>query len=242
MRLRTISPSLPDELLEALEACDIKTDVELLFSMTPMEIYRKISPTSIPLADLIAEVDRVAATAAAPAICTEDILERETTRHDAPSTEYSSGIPELDGLVAGFADPKLIEVSGDKGSCKTLLALQVAVRHLSSCPDHNALWVDTTGDFSIDRVIPILQDCHGLPGVNTAAARLRLGLAFDLDTLYEVLRPLESSHQPEPTRLLIIDNITPLFRPTLSAVSAQGEFMRFWYVATRSEHEKIGPF
>ena len=120
MRLRTISPPLTDELLEALEACKIKTDVELLFTMTPMEIYRKISPTSIPLADLIAEVDRVAAIAAAPAICAEDILEREATRHDAPSTEYSSGIPELDGLVAGFAGPKLIEVSGDKGSCKTV--------------------------------------------------------------------------------------------------------------------------
>lgn len=87
------------------------------------------------------------------------------------------------------------------------------MRNLSSRPDHNALWIDTTGDFSIDRVVPILQSFHHLvyfsechvssytvysrhqPGVDTAAARLQLALAFDLDTLYEVLRPLESSYQ-----------------------------------------------
>lgn len=121
MRLRTISPPLSDELIAALEAYNIRTDADILFSATPMEIYQKISPTSIPLADFIAEVNRVASIAATPVGCADEILERETTRHAAYSIqEHSSGIPELDDLVAGFNGPKLIELSGDRGSCKTV--------------------------------------------------------------------------------------------------------------------------
>ncbi|KAJ3555745.1 hypothetical protein NM688_g2406 [Phlebia brevispora] len=226
MRLRTITPPLPEELLELLEECNIKTDAELLFSATPMEIYERIAPCSITLAELISEIKRIAAINAAPVIYGDALYEREKMRHyEDTDQEYTSGLSELDDLVGGFHVPGIIEISGDRDTGKSALALQVVVRHLSARADHSALWIDTTGDLSIDRVIPILNACDPLPGVDTAATRLQLALAFDLDTIYQALEAAQAPGQSQPVKIIVIDSVTPIFRPLLSAISAQGHAM-----------------
>ncbi|EKM58400.1 uncharacterized protein PHACADRAFT_91096 [Phanerochaete carnosa HHB-10118-sp] len=223
MRLRTVDPSLPEDLLNALDELGIRTDADFIFSGTPMELYKRLPLGTVTLAELTAFIDQVIQYAAASGVRGDVLLQREDDqlRGHHPE-EFLSGVPELDKLTGGFAGPRVIEVSGDRGSGKTVLALQVVMRHLSLIPASAAMWIDTTGDFSADRLTPVVQSLTHHPAIATAAERLQISLAFDIESMQEVLDSLQHGTQASRTRLLVIDNITPIFRPLLSVVSSQG--------------------
>jgi len=131
------------------------------------------------------------------------------------------------------------------------------------------LWIDSTGDFSADRALEVLHtiseeqhpskpsmdlDSDSNPfepsppsienALEDALTRLRVSVAFDIQTAYEIFDSLglstnsavnNASHHFSETstdpaaqtmftsiRCIVIDPITPLLSPHLSAASAQG--------------------
>jgi len=118
---------------------------------------------------------------------------------------------------------RLIEVSGDKGSGKTSLLLQLVLHHLVYHLQSSVLWIDTTGDFSAVRAAEILE-LYDVPGASLALERLQVSVAFEVDAVHEVLEELRLSlSNPRfRTRAIVVDSVTPLFGPLLSPVSSQG--------------------
>jgi RAD51-like protein 3 len=121
MRLRTVDPPLPSALLAALEGIGIRTDADLIFYGPPMELYKKLPLGTVTLAELTAAVEAVVRYVAAPGVCGEKLLEKVERRLASyPAEEFSSGIPQLDKLIGGFGGSRVIEISGDRGSGKTV--------------------------------------------------------------------------------------------------------------------------
>ncbi|KAH9912282.1 uncharacterized protein B0H18DRAFT_1217175 [Fomitopsis serialis] len=225
MRLQTLVPSPPQTLLDALAQVGIRTDTDLLFSATPVDIFRKLPSGTLSLHDFHSFVAQVTRQAAAPAVCGDVLFEQGKRREESDLySEPTTGVRQLDQLLGGLAPPRVIEVSGDRGSGNPLRS--VVLRHLSS--DHNlgALWIDTTGEFSADRIPPLLESYEGC-AVSTTLERLQVALAFDIETAQDVLEMIRttlSTHPDAPpvVRCVVVDTVTALLSPLLSAVSSQG--------------------
>ncbi|KAI0084136.1 P-loop containing nucleoside triphosphate hydrolase protein [Irpex rosettiformis] len=225
MRLKAIVPALPADLISALDDCGVRTDADLLFnSGTAMQLYEKLPEGVVTLAQLERYIRRVTEFASAPMFTGEDLVAQETKQR-ATFIPISTGVPQLDEIINGTDGPKVLEISGDHGTGKTLFALQVVMRHLASHAGHAALWIDTTGDFSATSLQSFTAVYDHLPATHSAAERLQLLLAFDVNAVQEALDILKSSQASKNTCCLVIDSITPIFRPLLSAVSSQGHAM-----------------
>ncbi|KDQ57033.1 hypothetical protein JAAARDRAFT_58515 [Jaapia argillacea MUCL 33604] len=241
MRLSSLIPLLPEHLVKALEICDIRTDTDLLFSGSPLDILHQLPPNTVNLPDLTKYIEQVIEKASAPAIRGDEWLARESQA----TSNLSSGVTELDDILKGFSSPCLLEFSGSKGSGKTALALHLVLRHLVNNPDAGALWIDTLADFSVERVSETLAKFDQETS-STVLERLQVSLVFDIEAVHDVLEELRSklsSETPISTgvvvRYVVIDAITPLLAPLLSAVSSQGHaimttFMRQLSVLTET--------
>ena len=116
MRLSTI-PSLPINLVAALEQCAIKTETDLLFTYTPTEVFQRLPPETISLHDLRTWITFVAHSVMAPGVRGDELLLKANAREEA---SLFCGLPALDGLLGGFGGPRVLEISGDKGAGKTV--------------------------------------------------------------------------------------------------------------------------
>ncbi|KAI0671322.1 P-loop containing nucleoside triphosphate hydrolase protein [Trametes maxima] len=230
MRLQQFSPPIQPEIVRALQDIGIKTDTDLLLSDDSTSIFRRLpSDVGISLLDFRRAVAEVAALASATPECGERLLEAEEQRQeDVFANNMTLGVPDVDALLGNFSPPRIVELSGDSGSGKTALALQLALRHLSRVDDSSVLWVDSTSDFSPERVSLMLEQMGGTHSPNILE-RLQVSMAFDIEAVHEVLETLRqsmgtgSSYSGSPvTRLIVIDSITPLVGPMLSATSSQG--------------------
>ncbi|KAE9395845.1 hypothetical protein BT96DRAFT_942151 [Gymnopus androsaceus JB14] len=90
-----------------------------------------------------------------------------------------------------------------------------------------ALWIDTTGDFSVERAVQILEDYQQTPDdLEATLEKLHISTAVDVESIQEIIRALDlqfSGPEDSPRiKCIVIDSITPLLGPYLSAVSAQG--------------------
>lgn len=169
MFLRNIQSALPENIIETLENLGIKTDEDLLFGDV-IEIWQKVTDESISLQDLKDARSLVASQQAAPIVRADVLLgEQSLQRETREDNVIFCGVNDLDNLVSGFGQHRVLEISGDKGtgktvrtpshkftetntSCYQILALQVCVQHLAARSDSGAVWIDTTGEFSIDSV------------------------------------------------------------------------------------------
>ncbi|KAG6828880.1 hypothetical protein H0H92_006436 [Tricholoma furcatifolium] len=240
MRLAAVVPPLSGDIVSALENCGIRTDIDLLFKSI-IELYRQLPPESnISLLDLKNAVSLTAQSASAPFLSGAEMLAQEKEGNEQAPT-LLSGVSDLDSLLGGFGGRRVIEISGDRQTGKTALALNIILRHLSESEDARAVWVDTTGDFSVERAAEILKTFES-EASSTALERLQISLAFDIESVYNVLEQLKSSYNvstdPRPT-CVVFDAITPLLSPLLSAVSARGhavmtDLMRYLRVFARS--------
>ncbi|KAG6910006.1 hypothetical protein DXG01_014007 [Tephrocybe rancida] len=229
MRLAALIPSLPAEIVTTLDGCGIRTDSDLLFQPLT-DVYRRLpSGLDISLLDLERAVALTAALASAPGVSGVDFLAQETQAQERAPV-LSSGVKGLDDLMGGLGGRRVIEISGDRQSGKTTMVLNTVLRHLSEYSDGHVVWIDTTGDFSVEQTASIIKT-YDFEGASTALDRLQVSLAFDIEAAYNVLDELQ--HASSDTRLscVVFDAITPLLGPLLSAVSAQGhsimtEFMR----------------
>ncbi|KAL1940160.1 hypothetical protein VTO73DRAFT_9111 [Trametes versicolor] len=230
MRLQHFSPPIQNELVQALQDIGIRTDTDLLLSEDPTKIFTRLpQDLGISLLDFRRAVAKVAELASATPTYGDRMLEQELKRQeDIFTDDMRVGVPALDALLGGFSPPRVIEVSGDKGSGKTALALQLSLRHLAQVSDSSVLWIDSNGEFSPERVSTMLQQMDGDLSPNILE-RLQVSLAFDIEAVHEVLETLRqtlssrSSYSELPnTRCIVIDSITPLLGPMLSATSSQG--------------------
>jgi RAD51-like protein 3 len=106
-------------LVESLEQCGIRTDAELLFSAPVFDIFRRLPAGTVTLRDLTKYIDIVAEKTSAPGISAAKLLDLESkARENDP--DLLSGVPELDELLGGFGRHRVIEISGDSQSGKTV--------------------------------------------------------------------------------------------------------------------------
>jgi RAD51-like protein 3 len=177
MRLRSLIPTIPGDIVAVLEACGIRTDADLLFSGSPIDILQRLPPGVVSLADLKAYTALVADNASARGIRGDALYTVELQRQHAYHTDLTCGVDELDALVNGFGGGRVFEISGDRGSGKTvwrtrfhhrisqprhqLLVSQIALRLLATYKEASVLWMDTAGAFSVERTRQMVQHLYG---------------------------------------------------------------------------------
>lgn len=100
---------------------------------------------------------------------------------------------------------------------------------MASYPLQKTVWFDVGGEFDIERTHTISATYGVGPGSVTPEAILEnftVVTCFELATVNEYLRHLENSLLAEPhdsrTRFIVIDSLTPLLAPLLSASPSQG--------------------
>ncbi|KAF7428492.1 hypothetical protein PC9H_007716 [Pleurotus ostreatus] len=236
MRLSSSKFHLPAPLVTALEQTGYTTSADLLFSGSAEDIFCQLPPNTIGFNEFEECLARVLEASGAQGSHASSLLHSQAT--PMPKLCLDTGVDDLDELLMGLGGGStVIEISGDIGSGKSMLATHIALRHLASDPDAQLLWIDTTGNFLVDQVAALLAR-HSGQGVATALARLHLSLAFDLDSAYQALHGLR-----HPS-CVVIDSITPLLGPALSAVSAQGHalmvgFMRHLRAIAQSSNASV---
>jgi hypothetical protein len=124
MRLAALVPTIPLDFVETLEKSGIRTDTELLFSGTAAEIFKRLPPETVSLHELVKYIALVTERAAAPGIRADILLSQESL-----DCELTSGVAELDRLLGGFTGSHVFEISGDKGSGKSVRATTKAPWH-----------------------------------------------------------------------------------------------------------------
>ncbi|KAL4062143.1 P-loop containing nucleoside triphosphate hydrolase protein [Scleroderma citrinum] len=227
MRLHSLIPIIPTNLVSALEDCGIKIDTDLLFfDGTNVELLAKLPPGIVSLRELEEYTSLVAEHASAPAIRADQELEVALLRQRENALNISCGVQELDALVEGFGGGRVFEISGEKGSGKTALALQISLCMLAAHANTAVLWMDTCGDFSLERTLRVASELNIEEATSTVLERLQVSLVLNIETAQNLVSELCSSTASElgapRIRCIVIDSITPLLAPSLTAFSAQG--------------------
>jgi RAD51-like protein 3 len=119
MRLSNLIPSLPQDLIGALEKIGIRTEMDLLFSSSALDIYNRLPAGSITFQDLSYYIELTAELCAAPGASARDLwlLEDEARRKDV---QLATGDEEFDLFLSGLGSRRILELSGDSGSGKTV--------------------------------------------------------------------------------------------------------------------------
>ncbi|KAJ4467516.1 P-loop containing nucleoside triphosphate hydrolase protein [Lentinula lateritia] len=241
MLLKALPPNiLPDGLAAQLASLGISTSTDLIFSSTSLlEIYMRLPSKSISFTDFEACIDSISEKLAAPG------LEAAKLDHETRLDFKMETLSSLDNyLGGGLPCKRIIEISGDKGSGKSVLLLNCVLISLLKNKDISALWIDTTGDFAIEKAVQILEYHRQTPdNMEIILQRLHISTAVDIESVQEIIRALDVqlAHQESIPRMrcIVIDPVTPLLSPYLSAVSSQGHaimlaFMRYLHdLATR---------
>ncbi|OJA11134.1 hypothetical protein AZE42_02359 [Rhizopogon vesiculosus] len=229
MRLDSLVPSIPAELVVALNnSCGIRTDTDILFFGSSLDIIKKLPLGTVTLSDLEKFTQLIAERVSAPGHRGDEIL-AEISGQNERHSQVSCGVRELDDLVGGFGGSRVIEISGEKGSGKTALALQTVIQRLVADVNSSALWIDTSGDFSAEKTVQLVRHFDVAMSENVLE-RLQVSLCFNIEAVRDILESLRISlsslRNVGPTvRCIVIDSVTPLLLPSLSAVSSQGHAM-----------------
>jgi RAD51-like protein 3 len=118
MRLSNLIPSIPAGLVTSLDAIDIRTETDLLFSASTFDVFRRLPGGTISLQQFTDYTDLVAELCAAPAISGYDLLQLENeSRRNA--VELTTGNQELDDFLLGLSAGRVIEISGVRGTGKS---------------------------------------------------------------------------------------------------------------------------
>ncbi|EJU04811.1 hypothetical protein DACRYDRAFT_47534 [Dacryopinax primogenitus] len=233
MRLRAALISLSKQghdyspCADALEEAGLKTSDDLLFTTSTSEQYARLPGGTLSFPEFAALKEDVSKFVAPHPLTGEEayLLAMGT---EAQRYEGLCGVPELDALLGGFGQYGVLEFSGGRESCKTLLAFHIVLRYLSSERKGKALWIDTSNSFNVQRALAVTRLLPGL-GVGDALDRLAYSTCFDVDPALGVLDDIRQSidlrgERVDTTtpRFIVIDAITPLLSKEISSVSSQG--------------------
>jgi len=119
MRLSNMVPSVFADLVVALESIQIRTETDLLFSAPLADIHKRLPAATVSLQMLIELVELVTELCAASGQSSLDLLDLDE-QCTAQGKELSCGNQGVDVLLRGLCGRKVIEISGDKGSGKTV--------------------------------------------------------------------------------------------------------------------------
>ena len=119
MRLANLVPSISAELVALLEEIGIRTESDLLFSATPSEIFSRLRTGVTSLEELESVIDLVTELCAAPGVSALELSGVEAQAR-AQDKELCSGNDDVDLLLRGLGSRKLVQISGDKGSGKSV--------------------------------------------------------------------------------------------------------------------------
>jgi len=129
MHLESLVPSIPAELVAALNSsCGIRTDTDILFFGSSLDIMKRLPFGTVTLSDLEKFTQLIAERASASRCRGDEILVEISGRNER-HFQAGCGVKELDDIMGGFGGSRVIEISGDKGSGKT-------VRFLVLCPHY----------------------------------------------------------------------------------------------------------
>ncbi|PPQ75252.1 hypothetical protein CVT24_007430 [Panaeolus cyanescens] len=218
MRLTNLVPEISQDIVEILGQIGIHTDVDLLLSYSDFELWKMLPKGTITLQQLKDLKRRVQPLCSAEGYSGKDILNLDLTDYKPLQLFSSDGEPVP--LTPPIPVASVVEVSGDKGSGKTILALDLLIKGLLLSDLHTGIWVDTLGDFSMDNM---------LQAATKILERFQITSAFDVEALHNIMSNI--SGNADKPYILVIDSITPLFSPLLSPISSQGhaimtEFLR----------------
>ncbi len=139
MRLANLIPSVSTELVTYLNTIGIRTEIDLLFSATPWEILGRLPAGSTSLEELNTFINLVTELCAAQGTSALELLNLETEAR-AKDKELCSGDEQVDRLLRGLGGRKLIHISGERGSGKSVGSPTTSrkKKRLGSChlPDH----------------------------------------------------------------------------------------------------------
>lgn len=121
MRLSILAPRIPSELIQALDSLGIRTDAELLFGAPPLSVFSRLPPGTITFQGFLDCVDSVKEEAAAKGVRADKWLEDQNNKPWRRKSDLMTGVPDLDTLLGGFGGSRVLEISGDHGSGKTVL-------------------------------------------------------------------------------------------------------------------------
>jgi hypothetical protein len=110
MRLTSIS-QLPKDLVNALGKCGIRTDTDLLFSRSPLEVFHSLPNGIISLSDFLECFNVVTEVVSAPGMRAIDTFTQDAW--------VKTGVPIFDELVGESSRHEVIEISGARGSGKS---------------------------------------------------------------------------------------------------------------------------
>ncbi|KAF9000671.1 P-loop containing nucleoside triphosphate hydrolase protein [Cyathus striatus] len=221
MRLTRFRSDISPELLTAFEHLGIKTVARLLF-LPSYDLFRRLPPNLTTLQELEACLSSIAEHSSAAHLRGRDLILNDTCSN---SPALSDGAHVLDDLLNGFGHSRVIEITGDEGTGKTVLAMNAIKHFLTSDRRRRALWVDTTGDFSLERMVMLCETCT--TSDLALMERLEVAVAFDIEEAYNVLEtwfsPFNSKRDYQFLQhCVVIDTVTSLLGPILSPVSSQG--------------------
>ncbi|KAJ3768711.1 P-loop containing nucleoside triphosphate hydrolase protein [Lentinula raphanica] len=240
MLLKNLSTSLiTSDLVAELHSLGISTTTDLIFSSaTPLQIYSRMSSKSMSFADFESSIQSIIASLAGSG--QDASMLSELTKSDFKMQTSTSLDDHLGG---GLPCARVIEISGDRGSGKSILLLNWVLTSLLRTPEMAVLWIDTTGDFAIDRAVRILEHHQQtLDDMEVMLQRLHISTAIDLESVQQIIRALglQLAQASEPRiKCVVIDSVTSLLGPYLSAVSSQGHaimaaFMRYLHDLAKS--------
>jgi RAD51-like protein 3 len=120
MRLSALVPRIPAETVKILESIGFRTDVDLLFKPAS-EIYQQLPSGKLSRRELTRLCSTVTQlTAAEPVTGAALMLEEEQRMAQDGNIDLKTGDEAIDGLLAGLGGRRVIEVSGDRASGKTV--------------------------------------------------------------------------------------------------------------------------
>ncbi|KAG8740780.1 hypothetical protein FRC10_003889 [Ceratobasidium sp. 414] len=203
MRLRTVHRDIPlltsnPEILESLESVGIKTTNDLLFTPLPDLLLRLTTAEGILTTDIITLQEQIATATAAECTRGDELYTKEVGVLGSMQTPNEHlGIQALDDLFGPtLSGPYVIELSGTTGCGKSTLAMQLVTRCLVHNLDASALWVDTSGEFSSERIHRMCA-ALGLEGQDDATLgvleRLQVVLSLELEEFQGTLDSVEAS-------------------------------------------------
>ena len=118
MRLSSFIPIISAGTVTHLEDCGILTDSDLLF--TPLfELYKRLPRNTLSLQDLARLCTTVTELSAADAILGSDLLATELGQSERDA-ELRVGDVHIDELLQGLGGKRIIEISGDRGTGKSV--------------------------------------------------------------------------------------------------------------------------
>ncbi|GAB1525131.1 hypothetical protein RhiTH_008288 [Rhizoctonia solani] len=214
MRIRTIQRNVPrlvskSHILPALESAGIKTTHDVLFTPLGELLNRLSGAEDILTTDIIELQDEIAAVCAVPGIRGDELLENEVLAAEAmkPYSFSALGVKSVDDLLGEtLYGPYVVEISGQTGSGKSAIAMQVALRRLAYDPDASTLWVDCSSDFSVERAKRICQNLELDEATTTSVlSRVQIIISFEIDEFQNTLDSIEASLTVNDPTLLHID-------------------------------------